>query len=113
MDTERCRICGEYTKKAGIYYCKYCYENEHQLIKEMEFNIANIKSSEIKKLNIQKPKPKLYKFIFTYTENDNNLDELKIKEITTGDCSNALRLFHKTVKHHINYMITNIAITKI
>ena len=59
-----------------------------------------------------KPKPKLYKFIFTYAENDNDLENTKEREIITTNCQNALRLFHNTVKQHIGYMITNIAITK-
>ena len=60
----------------------------------------------------QKPKPKLYKFIFTYAENDNDLENTKIREIITTNCQNALSLFHNTVKQHIGYMITNIAISK-
>ena len=116
MNAEICRICGEYTEKAGRYYCKNCYENNMSLIKEIEFNIATLNNSskcKIAELKIKKPKPKLYKFIFTYAEDDNNLNELKERELTTRDCSNALKLFHNTVKRHINYMITNIAISKI
>ena len=116
MNAEKCRICGNWTEKAGKFYCKYCYENEPQKIKEIEFNIATLNNNskdKMTELKIKKPKPKLYKFIFTYAENDNNLDELKEREITTNACDNALRLFHNTVKHHTNYMITNIAISKV
>ena len=60
----------------------------------------------------QQQKPKLYKFIFTYAENDNDLENTKEREIITTNCQNALRLFHNTVKQHVNYMITNIAIRK-
>lgn len=55
---------------------------------------------------------KTYKFLFTYAEDDSNLEITKTKEIITTNCQNALRLFGEMLRSNPNYMITNISISK-